>query len=134
MANRSYQQPMGSLECNVVQLFGSITIGASGAVSASQGATSVVKNGAAGNYTITLADRFNCLLAVQTGVLSATASGVVPSAEVVATPATNQATFQSAGTVILQFYDYAGVAANPASGAQVTFQITVRNSTVGQYA
>ncbi len=134
MANRSYQQPMGSLECSVVELFGSFTVGAAGAVSASQGATSVVKNVAAGSYTITLDDRFNCLLAVHTGVLSASASGVVPAAEVTATPATNQATFQASGAVTVQFYDYAGVAANPASGAQVTFQILVRNSTVGQYA
>lgn len=134
MANRSYQQPLGSLEVNVVQLFGSITVGASGAVSAFQGAASVTKNATAGNYTIVLDDRFDRLLAVHTGVLSASAPGVVVAAEVVATPATNQATFQASGAITVQFRDYAGAAANPASGAQVTFQVMVRNSQVGSYS
>lgn len=133
MANRSYQQPLGALECNVVELFGSILVGASGAVTSSQGAASVVKNVAAGSYTITLDDRFDRLLAVHTQVESASASGVVPAAEVTGTPATAQATFQSTGQVTIQFYDYAGAAANPASGTQVGFRITVRNSTVGSF-
>jgi hypothetical protein len=131
MANRSYQQPLGSIEVNMVELYGSILVGASGAVTSFTGAATVVKNATAGNYTITLDDRFYKLFSVRALATGPAATGVVPSAELVVTPATKQASFQTSGAVTIQFYDYAGVAANLTSGSEVTFSITVRNSSVG---
>ena len=131
MANRSFHRPLGSLEIDVVTLFGTITIGASGAVSAStgKGITSVTNN-STGKYTVLLADTYNGFLWADGIVLDDTNSDPV-SVGVVPRLFSQDVASLTAPVVILQFYDVAGgEVANPASGAVVYFKIDLRNSTL----
>jgi hypothetical protein len=131
MANRSFLPPLGHLEVDVVELFGTITIGASGAVSASsgKGIASVVKETAAGQYTITLSDRYNSLLFASAVVLDDTNSDPVTVG--IQPRLLSQDVNNATPTVAIQFYDHTdGSAANPASGAVVYVSIKVRNSSV----
>jgi hypothetical protein len=129
MANKSWLPVLGALEVDVVGLYGSITFGSTGAVSASsgKGIASVVRN-SAGNYTITLDDSYQALLWAGVTLLHSASSdpstvGVewrVASADVL-----------SAKTVVIQsFASDDGAAADPASGAQVLLKFDLRNSTV----
>lgn len=140
MANRRFEQFQGSLEHCVVTLYGSATIGASGAVSAYKGGgiTSIVKEATAGQYTVTLQDKYSRLLNWSVDVVSATIS-TVQGAQLLATPATYQATFASSGALTFQCVaptsssDTTLVATNPASGTQLVFTLVVRNSSVGRF-
>lgn len=130
MANRRFLPPLGALEVDVVELFGKISIGASGAVSSSsgKGIASVVRN-SAGKYTITLSDRYNSLLYASAIVLDDTNSdpvtvGIQPR---LFSEAVNNAT----PTIVIQFYNHTdGSAADPANGALVYFTAKLRNSSV----
>lgn len=93
----------------------------------------MTKNGAAGNYTIQLSDRFNWLLAARANAIGPAMLACLPDAQIIATPASLQSSFSSNGQVVVQFISAAGVAANPDSGSQVMARITVRNSTVGPW-
>lgn len=130
MANRRFLPPLGHLEVDVVELFAKITIGSSGAVSASsgKGVASVVRD-SAGKYTITLSDRYNSLLDAHAIVLDSANNdpvtiGIQPR---LFSEAVNNAT----PTVAFQFYNHTnGAAADPASGAVVYVSIKLRNSSV----
>lgn len=65
MANRLFKQFQGTLEAGVVKLYGSFTLGASGAVASSscKGFTVTKTASKTGRYTLTLQDKYNGLLA-----------------------------------------------------------------------
>lgn len=66
MANRLMKQFQGTLEAGVVKLFGSVTTSTSGTISSSTGkGLTITKTSAeTGRYTVTLADKYTSLLAV----------------------------------------------------------------------
>lgn len=130
MANRNFSQRQFTLERDVVKLFGFVTFGATGAVSAvgGLGLTSVTRTGT-GAYTIKLSDAYVRLLAASFRFAGASASGVA-SVELVDSHANVQVDIK-AKTIKIQCYDYAGSAVDPASGSDVLFEITTRNTSVG---
>lgn len=137
MASRDLKPSQGNLEMNVVELNAVFNVGASGAVVANSlkggGFSSVVKEATAGQYTITLSDRWNRLLSADAQVVLATIAACLPKAQILMAPSTYQTTFKNNGTIVIQFVDAAGVAANPDSGAQVMIDLRVRNSSVGPW-
>ncbi len=128
MAGRLFLPHGGNLEVNVIGLYGSITFGSSGAVSASsgKGIASVVRN-STGNYTITFSDSYNALLWAGVSLLDSAASD--PSS--VGVLSRIHAQDMSAKTVTIQFFaSDDGAAADPASGAQAILKFDLRNSSV----
>lgn len=132
MANRMYTQFRYSLEKAVVELFGKVTFGSSGAptlsASASKGIKSITRTGT-GAYDIVLGvgssqDVYNALLNM-TCVFKNASAPAAPlmyiTAESVATPST--------GKISIQFTDKSQVAADPASGEVVLLEISLKNST-----
>ncbi len=129
MANRSFHKPLGSLEIDVVSLFGTITIGSSGAVSSStgKGIASVALSGT-GGYIVTLQDAYNALLFADLNTLHSTDSAA---STVGIGSRINAADVSSAKTVTFQMYALDdGADANPASGAVLYVMIVLRNSSV----
>ncbi len=117
----SYEKEVGDLYCTV-------NIGASGAVSSVTGAAgilSVAKEATAGQYTITLAAGYQRLLHVNARVVAASASSVA-NVQVLETPSTLQDDFKSANAITIQCLDFAGAAVNPASGAALMLNLVVR--------
>ncbi len=110
-------------------LFAKAAIGASGAATLSAanslGITSITR-GTAGKYTIVLADVWYKFLWIDGKVLLASgtpaALGMAIVSEAVATPGTR--------TIVVQFLDAAGAAADIDSGATVYFKIDLSNVSV----
>lgn len=127
MANRYFNQFRLSLEKTPVDLFMTMTIGASGAptlvASKSKGIASVVRN-SAGRYTITLSDKYVDLFMVDwsfqnaTGISAAPEMGVVSYAVSAATP-----------TIVIQFANNAGAATDPANLDEIKLVFTLKQST-----
>jgi len=134
MANRFLQQFSYFFERNVVTIFAKAVIGAAGAVTSFKGGglSSVVKEATAGQYSITLSDKYNQLLKAEGSVVHATISGVA-AVQVLENPALIQAEFLADKTFKIQCVDYAGAAVNPPAGAQICIEIKVRNSTSGPF-
>lgn len=131
MANRMFQQPAGSLEVGCVTLYGTITIGSTGAVSAStgKGITSVTRN-SAGKYTVLLNDTYNSLLFADAKILHSTLSDA-STVGIYANIFSQAVATAAAPTVIFQFVALDdGAAADPASGAVIYYKIEVKNSSV----
>lgn len=130
MANRSFHKPLGHLEIDVVTLYGSITIGAAGAVSSStgKGIASVALTGT-GGYIVTLSDTYNAFLYADIQTLHSTDSDATTVG--IHGRINAQAVNTTTPTVTFQmFAGDDGADANPASGAVLYFQIVVRNSSV----
>jgi len=128
MADRLFNPPEGSLEQRVVSAYGSITFGATGAVASFDGigVSSVVRN-SAGNYTITLEDSYNKFLHWNGSLLDTADSDP----QTVGTDPRVDSESISSGSFDIQFYNYTdGSAADPASGAKITWRGDFRNSTV----
>lgn len=119
-------------EKDTVTIFASIKIGASGAVSSlsGQGLLSAEKETEDGQYTLTLKDNHNCLLAMHAQVIDNALSGVA-AVQLLADPATLQADFKSNKSLLLQCLDFAGAEVNPPSGSSLNVMIVARKSTVG---
>ncbi len=134
ITSRSYYRNVNHLEVDLVKLFGSVVIGASGAVTSFQGGgiLSVAKESTAGQYTITLSDRFAAFLMAKFAVVGASALAVAQ-VQVLETPSTFQASIKSDGAITIQCLDFAGAAVNPASGAEIMFNFTMRQSKIGRY-
>lgn len=130
--NRYLHQFQYTMEKDTVTLFGTVDIGASGAVSLAKGGgiESVTKEATAGQYTIQLAERYSRFLNIQAQVVRATPSAVA-TVQLLMAPATLQADVKADGQLVIQCLDFAGVAANPESGAQLQLRIVMRNSSVG---
>lgn len=131
MANRMWLPPAGSLEVSVVELFGSITIGATGAVSAQSGkGIGTITRTSAGLYSIPLTDTYSSFLWGGITLLDSASSD--PSTVGTASRFKSQAV--SSGTaplVTIQMYaSDDGAAADPASGAVIYFTLKLKNSSV----
>jgi len=61
MANRTFYQHRGSLSREIVKLYGSVTVGAAGAVSSQscKGFSVALTDSETGRYTVTLEDAYN---------------------------------------------------------------------------
>lgn len=131
MADRNWIPASGSLEVNMCELFGSITIGSSGAVTTSsgKGIASVVKESSAGQYTITLSDKYNSLLFASFTLVSTT-----DGAQTIGTAFrlnSEDVDHTTAPKVTLQCSDTAtGADANLTSGDVVLFNLKLKNSSV----
>ena len=136
MANRNLKRPSYSFEQDTVSIYGKFTVGATGAVTAGTvkggGLSGVVRNGA-GDYTITLSDKYNRFLNFEAWFASASGnSGIARVEPYNSTPANFQSGF-AGGAFSVKCLDYAGAAADPASGAIFHFRVVVRNSSIAPY-
>lgn len=105
-----------------------MAIGASGAptlsAAKSLGVASIARN-SAGNYTITLSDKYMDLLHAEisrqlaSGAPAAVGGFVVRSQDVAA-----------AKTIVVQFVDASGAAVDPASGTTLRIKLDLKNSSV----
>jgi hypothetical protein len=127
MANRNFNHNKWGLEKGRVELYAELAIGATGAPTVtkarSQGIKSVVRN-TAGNYTVTLTDAYTRLMSVAVSLVVPTG---VPS-----TGTNIQAVVRSSttNTIIVEFLNSSGVAAEIVSGVIVQLKIDLKNSTV----
>lgn len=129
MANQYLFRPGGNTESNVAKLWLEFPVGASGAVGTvvrSRGfaATPVVRN-SAGNYTASLAEAWNAVVAARVDVIdSAASTGNARSAMItVRTPG------GSSPLVTFQCLDETGAAADPRNGATVVLSLELQNGT-----
>jgi hypothetical protein len=132
MADRAFHNSYRALELEVVHLYAKVTIGGTGAptlvTASSKGVASVVRN-SAGEYKVTLSDKYSALLWGSASILTTTGSdpatvGVVARLEVDSV---------TAATPYVQFQCYAlddGAAADPASGATFLIKLELKNTSV----
>lgn len=133
MANRSFHQPMGNLEVGVCKLWAKVTVGATGAptlvAAASKGIASIVRN-SAGNYTITLSDRYKAFLGGQVTLLDDTDSD--PSSVGCLARFISETVDNATPTTLIQWFaSDDGAATDPANGATFYVVLDLRNSSVG---
>lgn len=123
MASHAWKSSPKTLEVAPIDLAGTITIGASGAVSSfsMRGVSSVVRN-SAGNYTVTLDQPYNALLAFHMGVQSASPQSIGGQLA-----SYNLASGTQTLTVNTQA---AGVATDPTSGTVLYLLLRLSNSSV----
>ena len=138
MANRYFKQPTYSFEQSTVRINGRFVVGSTGAVTAGTvkggGVSGIVRNGT-GDYTVTLADKYNKLLSFKAYLVSASGNSGIAAVELYnATPANFQSDFLTNNTFSFKTLDYAGSAANPTSGGYLYFEVIVRNSNVDPFA
>jgi hypothetical protein len=128
-SNRNFSLHQMTMEKDTVTLFAYVDVGASGAVSSSNGGglVSVVKEATAGQYTVTMDKGYNRLLAYDVKVVGSALSAVA-NVQLLLAPAAAQTAVQSTGALVFQCVDYAGAAVNPASGAQLLLKLTYRRT------
>lgn len=129
MANRYFKDEVKTLESSIVKLYGNMTFGSSGAISASTTkGFSVAKTGSeTGRYTVTLEDKYNefkgCHVTVEgpADAAATTADGywTFIRNEAVGTTKTFDIQFVRTDT---------GADANPTSGNLAFLEITLKNS------
>jgi hypothetical protein len=130
MANRWFNQFKYSFLKYPAELHIQFAVGAAGvatlSAARSKGVTSVTRGGSAGLYTIVLNDKWQRLLQLHHAIVIAagTSSGVVEC--VVKADNTNAA----AQSVVLQFLDASGTAADIANGATVKMKLELTNSSL----
>ncbi len=132
MSNRIFNQAL-AIEKQVVHLYGSLLIGTTGAVTSIKGISiaSIVKETAAGLYTITLTDAYDRFLMFNATMNSNAVGGsATPTIELANDPATMVADFKTKSFKI-QLLDKTGAAANAVSGSVLYFEIIARRSSVG---
>jgi hypothetical protein len=114
MSNQRYTQFRYSKEKKVVDLFAKVTFGSSGAptlvVAQSKGVKSIARN-SAGDYTITLGDKYPTLLRRPPHVCKRNRTGFARDVHQSATTSTVEVVFNAVGT-----------ATDPASGEAVYLQ------------
>lgn len=128
------------MEADTVSLYGSFNVGSSGAVAsfAGGGIASVVKESTAGQYTITLTDKYSRFLEFA-AMQCDDAVSQVASIQLLEDPATLQSSIKSGGAFTIQCLAIESdatpqlIAANPADGALVMFKVVMRNSSVGPF-
>lgn len=129
MANRLFKQFTHTLEAGVVKLYGKVTFGASGAVSAdaSKGFAVTIVDSEAGRYLVTLEDTYTALLGCNVVMQAATDAAIGASAGFI--PAIrNVSVNDSTPTFEIQFTDAAGDDADPTSGFIAYIEVTLKNS------
>jgi len=137
MANKYSNQFSATLERAVVTLSGQVSIGASGAVTAGTlkggGLSTFVKESTAGQYSITLSDKWARLISIKISPVLASGASGIAAVEILETPASLQTDFVADSTFKIQCYDYAGSAVNPASGTMLLLEIVVRNTSYSPF-
>jgi hypothetical protein len=131
LKEHSYLRDSGAMEHGVVNLYAEIVIGAAGAVTAGKGGAiaSVTKQATAGQYNVVLDAGFTRLLHFSAQALGATATGVC-SVDILQAGSAVHTALQTGGALVIQCYDYAGAAVNPASGSVIKLKLEVRRSSV----
>lgn len=123
--NRLFNQFFNSLERGKVVLFGNVAIGGTGAPTInalkSKGIASIVRN-SAGNYTVTLNDKYVDMFHLGINFVNASGSGV-------AYIYTVSYDVSGAKTIVFQCKDLSGAAVDPSSGTVVQMKITLKSST-----
>jgi hypothetical protein len=128
MANRYLKRVHYSFEQDPVRIFGSVAIGATGAVGTIRGAgVATIARTGTGAYTITLSDAYHQLLSFDS-TFGGTASGI-GGVELVSTIATQKTDIQSKN-IKIQCYSSGVTAADPANGTTLQFEVCVRMSSV----
>lgn len=123
MANRLFKE-MQSLDSEVKVLYGTVTFGASGAVSSvSANGFTVTKPAGTGLYTVALDDKYGALLGVDATLFNA---GTVANSSIQLS-----SDFASGNTFQLQFLT-AGVAANALTGQRLYVTVHLRNSALAR--
>lgn len=118
-----------SYEKEVGDVYVSVLIGASGAVTTAKGGgvTSVTKLATAGQYAIQLQATYQRLLSTSASVVNATAT-TVAMVQVLESGAMFQADIKADGNIVVQCLDFAGAAVNPPSGASLLVKLEVRQN------
>lgn len=118
-----------SYEKEVGDVYVSVLIGASGAVSAINGGgvSSVTKLATAGQYAVQLQATYMRLLSTTASVVNATATSVAM-VQVLESGSTMQAEFKADGNLVVQCLDFAGAAVNPPSGSRILLKMEVRQN------
>lgn len=135
MSNGRYlKQFQYSLEQDVCSLYGSMVVGAAGAVATVKGGgiKSITKQVADGQYEIELEDGWNRFLFSSSGFVAAAPINIA-AVQVLETPASFQADFKADKKYIIQMLDFAGAAANATAGSVFSFCIQVRRSGVAPF-
>lgn len=107
----------------VIKLFGEVDIGAAGAVGTSTALGFTVTRTAIGDYRCTLDRIYPELLAADMVLLFSTRTD--------ATTHMKARDMTSTVRAVDFYYNAAGIAADPPSGAKLYFEITLKDSTVG---
>jgi hypothetical protein len=133
MGNRYMSQFQYTLEKDTVTLFGSVVIGAAGAVAIVKGGgiAGVTKVGT-GLYEFEMEDSWSRLLFVSAGIVSATAPNI-SQAYVKENPSTLQADVQADKKFKIEALNFSGVAADPSAGTVVSFVVVFRKSSIGPF-
>jgi hypothetical protein len=129
MANRRFRSQFRfGMEAMVVELFANVSIGASGAPtlnqSASKGVASVVRD-SAGQYTVTLQDKYNSLLHLEVAQQTGTSAAAAPNVVIEANTVSSDKKF----TIQMRASDNS-TATDPANGSSLLLKITLSNSSV----
>lgn len=128
MADLDFKDEVRTYEGGVRKLYGTLTIGASGAISSesSKGFSTVKTSGETGRYTITLSEKYVSFLGGTAAFVVAADAAVSGTVGVVGV-FRNDAV-QSAGTIDLQCLDMAGADANPTSGFIIKIALELKNT------
>lgn len=121
MANRRFYQFHGALEPGIVALYLEVAIGATGAptLTYGKGVTSIART-TNGEYLITLADKYNRLLAFNPIMESTTGEDITFQVD---------ASAVASGTVAF-FTNTADTPTDPTSGDKIYIELKLKNSTV----
>jgi len=130
MANRLFDTKLNTLVKELVFLEGNAVIGGTGAVGNVKGSgiKGVTRTGT-GAYTLVLDDTYPRYLGGTVGFIHTAAGGSGIAAVEVASYTVNTEVADGTG-IKIKCYDYAGSAADPASGSVMGFIIWLRNSSV----
>ena len=133
MSNRYFYKNRYTLEVDTVELFGSIVIGATGAVAFVKGGgiTGAVRN-SAGNYTITFGSKYARFFGGDAGILYSSISAI-SKIQFIGNPVTYQSDVKASKSVTIQCVNFAGAAADPENGSVLSFRMDFRNSSIGRW-
>jgi len=129
MANRLFKSPTYTLEQSIVKLYGSVTIGSTGAISSSStyGFSIAKTSGETGRYTVTLNDKYYALKHVGVVVVGPADAALTDASGIIASVRNDAVA--SAKTFDIQFSSNVNLAdANPTSGNKFLIEITLKNS------
>lgn len=124
MANRNFYPMGGSLSREIKKLYGKITIGSTGAITATDAlGFSVAKtSGETGRYTVTLADKYTAFRGC-----NITIEGAADAALTVLYGAVRNVAVSTTKTFDVQFVGAVATDTNPASGTVIHFEIVLQN-------
>lgn len=128
MADRYFQQFRGSLDREVIKLYGSVTFGSSGAVDSQDClGFSVAKTATkTGRYTVTLEDQYNRFMGCHTTLVEAADAAITATEGFIHGYVRNVA--MTSKTFDIQLVQVSAADAEPASGNVLYIEITLGNT------